>query len=283
MAKELVEPQKKPASEYREDYHVAKHLGRGFEKRERFEKVRTAQEKRITKAAKRVQAKKPFRNEYPSKKAFNLAMEGWKDAMKAAVKYAAAESRGTTSLKSGGKAEDEQEKKEERRLARSAARKATSAARRAREENMTPDERWEARKASRKKAKEMQEALLTTGIGADSSTRIRKIKKQKNLMAAQTGKVKKKSSDKIETQKSWQAYPGETWKESNKRRREERTAARLGRKRERLSKRAGRRGIGDEIRPEWQEGDFWPEESKNLSAGGKVYASSTRTANYTAG
>ena len=74
----------------------------------------------------------------------------------------------------------EAEKKEERRLARSAARKATSAARRAREENMTPDERWEARKASRKKAKEMQEALLTTGIGAESSTRIRKIKKQKN-------------------------------------------------------------------------------------------------------
>ena len=72
------------------------------------------------------------------------------------------------------------------------------------------------------------------------------------------------------------------------------------RRERKLAERASRSGIGDPVPPEWQEGDFWPEEQTNLMVasageasggqvkkygymgGGKVY-DQPRKANYKAG
>ena len=87
------------------------------------------------------------------------------------------------------------------------------------------------------------------------------------------------------------ARPGETYEKMRKRqaikrhdafrdardkRREERADARLGRKRERLAKEAGRIGVGDEIPSERQKGisteDFWPEKQTNKGGQIKKYS-----------
>ena len=176
---------------------------------------------------------------------------------------------------------------------RTASREARKAARKYRKENMTASER----RTARAKAKGMKQTFLKTGIGDPRKMRVI------------TPKERAERREKIRLKRVAEQFEAPS---ESKLRRGERKSDRLVGKRERIeikkaeykaqkAREAARdAGIGDEIPPEWQEGDFWPEEQTNLMAahageasggqikkygymgGGKVYGQ-PRKANYKAG